>query len=536
MYKRNAQGWLKHLDFILWDIIILQAAFILAYMVYPWISHTSADVFRAELPYQHPDYKSLALVLVAVDILVCVLSNTMHNVMKRGFWLEFIASVKQAVLVLAIMSLYLFSVKTSDTYSRIILYLTAGFHLLLGYIIRILWKPLIRRLSRNRKKASMILVADESAVERVVSKADELDGFEYVGIVLSNRKAQGETIASLPVVADLDNAADFICRMRVDEVFVYPEHLSDLKTASYEAVEDFIGETYGTQTPENRRQGKRNQENNPPETDGQENKEQTTVGKLIEQCREMALPVHVRLPITSVGGKSFIEKVGGYNVLTTTANYAGSVQLAIKRLMDIIGGIIGSFFALIVIAIIGPIIKKQSPGPILFKQTRIGKNGKRFQFYKIRSMVVNADEIKEQYQSENRVSDGMMFKLEWDPRIIGNKIVDGKKTTGIGEFIRKTSLDEFPQFFNVLKGDMSLVGTRPPTLDEWEKYQYHHRARLACKPGLTGMWQVSGRSDVTDFEEVVRLDTEYINNWSVSLDIKILLKTIKAVLKHEGAM
>jgi lipopolysaccharide/colanic/teichoic acid biosynthesis glycosyltransferase len=130
-----------------------------------------------------------------------------------------------------------------------------------------------------------------------------------------------------------------------------------------------------------------------------------------------------------------------------------------------------------------------------------------------------------------------MFKLDFDPRVIGNvELPDGTKKTGIGDFIRRTNLDEFPQFFNVLKGDMSLVGTRPPTPDEWEKYEYHHRARLATKPGITGMWQVSRRSEITDFEEVVKLDIGYIRNWSLGLDIKILLLTIKNVLMRKGAM
>ena len=152
-------------------------------------------------------------------------------------------------------------------------------------------------------------------------------------------------------------------------------------------------------------------------------------------------------------------------------------------------------------------------------------------------MYLDADARKAELMEQNRVKDGMMFKIEFDPRVIGNELLpDGTKKTGIGEFIRKTSLDEFPQFFNVLKGEMSLVGTRPPTPDEWEKYEFHHRARLACKPGITGMWQVSGRSEITDFEEVVRLDTEYINNWSLGLDLKILLKTVGAVFAHKGAM
>ena len=150
---------------------------------------------------------------------------------------------------------------------------------------------------------------------------------------------------------------------------------------------------------------------------------------------------------------------------------------------------------------------------------------------------MDAEERKKELAAQNKVGDGMMFKMDFDPRIIGNNVLpNGKKKTGIGQFIRKTSLDEFPQFFNILVGDMSLVGTRPPTLDEWEKYEPHHRARMSFRPGLTGLWQVSGRSNITDFDEVVKLDQEYINNWSVGLDIKILLKTIVVVFRKDGSM
>ena len=510
MYKKSVQGWLKHIDFILWDVLILQVSFILGYMCrHGW----------GLWPYLKSDYRTLAIVLVVVDVLVSIASSTMHNVMKRGYFKELAATVKHVALVLVVMTLYLFSTQAGDTYSRITIYLTAGFHLILGYSIRLLWKPLVRGISKGKSKGVMILVAEENSVSRILERASDLDGFDYAGIVLSDRDGTGEKIQGVKVVSSIGNAADYICRERVDEVFVYPEHLSDMKMASYEAIEGFINDSYGTQKGRYEKPA-----------------DQSGVAKLIEQCREMAIPVHIRLPITSSGGKSFIEKIGGYNVLTMTTNYASPLQMVVKRIFDILGGLVGSFFALILIAIIGPRIKKESPGPILFRQTRIGLNGKRFQIYKIRSMYMDAEERKKELMAQNRVSDGMMFKLEWDPRIIGNKIVDGKQVTGIGEKIRRTSLDEFPQFFNVLKGDMSLVGTRPPTSDEWEKYKYHHRARLATKPGLTGMWQVSGRSSITDFEEVVKLDTEYINNWSVGLDLRILLKTVKAVLRKDGAM
>ena len=178
-----------------------------------------------------------------------------------------------------------------------------------------------------------------------------------------------------------------------------------------------------------------------------------------------------------------------------------------------------------------------SPGPIFFAQERIGRNGRKFKMYKFRSMYMDAEERKKELMAQNKISDGLMFKMDFDPRIIGNKILpDGTRKTGIGEFIRKTSLDEFPQFINILLGDMSLVGTRPPTVDEWELYEPHHRARMSFRPGLTGMWQVSGRSNITDFEEVVKLDTQYISEWSLRLDVKILWKTVWSVLKSDGAM
>lgn len=216
---------------------------------------------------------------------------------------------------------------------------------------------------------------------------------------------------------------------------------------------------------------------------------------------------------------------------------ASPKQLLFKRVMDIAGGLVGCLLTVIIFIFVAPIIYISSPGPIFFSQERIGKNGKKFKIYKFRSMYMDAEARKAELMKQNRVADGKMFKLDFDPRVIGNKILpDGTKKTGVGNFIRVTSLDEFPQFFNVLKGDMSLVGTRPPLPGEVSEYEIHHRARLAIKPGITGMWQVSGRSDITDFEEVVRLDTKYIKEWTPALDIKILFKTVKTVLGKEGSM
>lgn len=165
----------------------------------------------------------------------------------------------------------------------------------------------------------------------------------------------------------------------------------------------------------------------------------------------------------------------------------------------------------------------ESPGNPFFVQKRVGVNGRYFNMYKFRSMKLNAEEEKKKLLALNEIK-GNMFKLENDPRI-----------TKVGKIIRKLSIDEFPQFLNVLKGEMSLVGTRPPTVDEFKKYDLHHKYRLSLRPGITGLWQVSGRNEITDFEQVVELDKQYINNWSLLLDIKILLMTVLVVINKRGA-
>ena len=174
---------------------------------------------------------------------------------------------------------------------------------------------------------------------------------------------------------------------------------------------------------------------------------------------------------------SRLEKGAGKTVLTIGMNMATPAQLLLKRCMDIVGGLVGCLITAVLTLFIGPMIYIQSPGPIFFAQTRVGKNGKLFKMYKFRSMYLDAEARKAELMAENRVGGGLMFKLDFDPRIIGSrKLPDGTVKKGIGNFIRDWSLDEFPQFWNVLKGDLSLVGTRPPTVDEWDKYELHHRA------------------------------------------------------------
>lgn len=192
-----------------------------------------------------------------------------------------------------------------------------------------------------------------------------------------------------------------------------------------------------------------------------------------------------------------------------------------KRCLDILGAVVGLFLTALIFIPIAIAIYVDNPGPVLYSQVRCGWRGRQFRIWKFRSMVANAEQLK--HTIKNQAS-GHIFKNDNDPRI-----------TRVGRFLRRTSLDELPQFWNVLLGDMSLVGTRPPTVDEVKKYNNRHWRRLEVKPGITGEWQANGRSSVTNFEKIVSMDLRYQRRWSITYDIKLILKTIQAVLRRKGA-
>ena len=251
----------------------------------------------------------------------------------------------------------------------------------------------------------------------------------------------------------------------------------------------------------------------------------TYIQKYIDLCIEMGVTCRVVVDIFRRRRcYSYNSSVGTYPVLTYHTVTLNNWEKVLKRVFDI-------FFALFAIIITSPImiataiaIKLDSKGPAIFKQVRVGKNGRHFKIWKFRSMVKDAEELKNELLELNEVKDGMMFKMEDDPRV-----------TKVGKFIRKTSIDELPQFFNVLAGSMSVVGTRPPTLDEVEKYSTHQWRRISIKPGITGMWQANGRSSIKDFNDVVELDVEYIDNWSPLLDIEIIFKTVAEVFMRKNS-
>ena len=245
----------------------------------------------------------------------------------------------------------------------------------------------------------------------------------------------------------------------------------------------------------------------------------------IDGFEEMGIPV--QLNINMLEGKEgysrCIDMLGDMPVVSFAPRFFDYNKLLMKRVIDVVGALVGLVLTAVVAIFVVPAIKLESPGPAVFRQKRVGKNGRYFYIYKFRSMYQDAEERKADLMDQNEMK-GQMFKMSHDPRV-----------TKVGKFIRSTSIDELPQFWNILKGEMSLVGTRPPTVEEFKQYEPRHKRRLSMKPGLTGLWQVSGRSDIEDFEEVVRLDVAYIDNWNLQLDAKILLKTIVVIFKKVGA-
>lgn len=484
MYKKKSSGWAKHSDFILLDLLCLHLSFMLSYV----LRHGPAN------PYGDQLYRNMAIFITFADIAVLFFFETLKGVLKRGYYKEFAATLKHAAIVFLLSVLYLFSIQESYYYSRVTMFLMGIIYLIISYLVRIWRKYIIFHSSRaDHRKRSMLIITTGDKAEETVKQLlkNNYEQFRMCGIAIIDCDMRGKDFEGIPVVAGKDNVIDYVCHEWVDEVFV-----AFSKAIPY---------------PQD----------------------------MIDQFTVMGVTVHEKLNIDAdmLGKKQLVEKIGDYTVLTTSINYATTLQTVAKRAIDIVGGLLGCIATGILFIFLAPVIYFSSPGPVIFSQYRVGKNGKKFKIYKFRTMYTDAEERKKELMENNKIKDGMMFKLDFDPRIIGNKVLpDGTLKFGIGSKIRALSLDEFPQFLNVLKGDMSLVGTRPPTMDEWEKYEKHHRARLATKPGITGMWQVSGRSNITDFEEVVKLDTKYISEWNLGLDFKILFKTIAVVFKKEGSM
>ena len=457
-----------------WDFILLD-------LICLQIAYIGAFMLRhgGIMPYSWQEYRNMGIIMALMELCVGFFSENYKNIIRRGFFQEFRKAGLLITTVIVIILTYLFITKSSEEFSRAVLIQVWGLGIILTYAVRCGWKIFIRRKMKDKKYLEkLILVSSRNSVEETLKRleAREYADFYVSGIILLDSIEEKE-IKNITIVAIDKNAVEILQNSIVDQVFI----------------------------------------------DG--NRKNPYVKDIMSACDEMGITTHYNLGSNyQISGNSIVEEFAGHMVLTTSIKFADTRQLFIKRLLDILGGTLGILCTAVLTVILCPIIYIQSPGPIFFSQERVGKNGRKFRIYKFRSMYPDAEERKKELMKKNKMQ-GFMFKMDNDPRV-----------TPIGRFIRKTSLDEFPQFFNILKGDMSLVGTRPPTVDEYEKYERHHKVRLAAKPGLTGLWQVSGRSDIVNFEEVVALDKKYIEEWNIGLDLKILCQTVKVVITGKGSV
>jgi len=247
------------------------------------------------------------------------------------------------------------------------------------------------------------------------------------------------------------------------------------------------------------------------------------IRKIVRPCEELGVVFSVMYRDEKLTLSNAVRtEISSYKFLTFINVPHNTYALGVKKIMDIFGSLLGIIILSPVMILMGILIKTSSPGPIIFKQPRVGLRGRQFQLYKFRTMVVNADELKKELEDLNE-ADGPAFKIADDPRV-----------TKIGKFLRKTGLDELPQLFNVLKGEMSLIGPRPPLPEETTQYERWQLRRLSVKPGLSCFWQVKPDRNSIKFEKWMELDLAYIDNWSLRLDFVILLKTIKTIFHKTG--
>ena len=486
MSEKHKNGWMKHGDFILLDLICMQISFTLAY----WVINGFAN------PYENSYFQLQAGLFFACQLFTIVFFRNYGGILRRGKFDELAAILKYLVTVdiVAVAGLFIFHV--SANVSRLQFGFTSLFFVPVSFFVRYLNKKRIYKSMRNEEHMKhYVLITSGRLLDKAMKELCETTSFRDYRIsrVVLMDAAMPERMRDYTVPVSLIS----------DDV---------LKTISHEWVDEVI-----VVQPD----------------------DMAFPTGFVEELMSMGITVNYTMSMLFDDDwpNTDICKIGAYKAIRNGVHFASAGDLMVKRAVDILGGLIGCVLTGIIYLFVAPIIKISDPGPAFFSQERIGANGKPFKMHKFRSMYMDAESKKADLLEKNKMSDDKMFKMDDDPRIIGSeKKKKNGKPGGIGNFIRKTSLDEFPQFFDVLVGHMSLVGWRPCTKNEWEKYGLNHRIRAAMKPGITGMWQVNGRNQITDFDEVVRMDREYIENWSLLLDLKILLKTVWVVLTRKGAV
>lgn len=395
------------------------------------------------------------------------------------FWSTAQSIVLAVIIAFALLSAVLIVLRMADI-SRMFLSLAAGIIIVQLLCLRGLLVAYVDRQQKSGFSCHQILLVGSPDRVRTLLQALAIQnswGHKVIGY-LRESDADTDPVPDLPCLGHITDLQQILTSRSVDEtIFAISPHSRDIDLAHYIRICDEIG----------------------------------TVFRIVPALFNPKEVQEIRAE--SLQGIPTLVKS------TLRVNPTGSLY---KGILDIVGGLVGGAIFLILYPIIGLLIKLDSPGPILFSQQRVGQHGRIFNIFKFRTMVSDADQRLAEVMAQNEMQ-GHMFKAKCDPRV-----------TKIGRFLRKTSLDEFPQFINVLRGEMSLVGTRPPTVQEVARYENRHRRRLAIKPGITGLWQVSGRNKINNFEQVVALDLQYIDNWRFLDDLRILWKTIWVVLARKA--
>lgn len=453
------------------DLVLLYLSYVMAYFV----RYKNIRLLSASQM-----HKSTILCFVIVCIVYSLFFENNREFIKRGYYVEFVAVTKYVVGVLLAGAVFLFFFKIAEDFSRLMFGYFAVIFEISTYAAHVVTKKLLRNYYRSgRADVKVMVVSTWEGLEEILANLKKVMPVNYQisYLAITDKELSGSEQFGIKVIAGGDDLLEVVKHIPLDEVFLNIPGMGKKKSR-----------------------------------------------EMIRAFESMGAICHYNIEIADWNEReSTIGKFGDYTVVTYAISQHDDTRLMIKRLMDIAGGIVGLILTAFLTVFIAIAIKIDSKGPVFFAQTRIGKNGRRFKMYKFRSMYIDAEERKKELESQNEMS-GLMFKMKDDPRI-----------TRVGKFLRKTSLDELPQFYNILKGDMSLVGTRPPTEDEFDQYSLYYRRRLCMTPGLTGLWQVSGRSNIEDFDDVVKYDLEYIDNWTLGLDIKILFQTIGAVVARKGS-
>ncbi len=491
------------LEFLV-DIVCLALANIISIFIF-------SDVFH-RIPHFGNDEWSRYFFTLAMAFLIIFLGfHRSINIQSRNRSREISSLFINTTLTYALFSVAIVLLKNPIVESRYMLLSGYIFFVLLSMIGRYFLKRYLTGFFTKSKIASYVgIITTSDRAEDFVKSIDADWSLNIRGVVLLDNFVSGNAFRFNPYEEVYGISSPFVPATKLTS---FPEAVLDHPVVAVD--ESFLDWVRSSPLDD--------VFINLPYSDDSE------IQQLIEELEDMGITVHVNIPmLDDILEASKFNNINckiqyGSPMATFEASTKSSVLLSLKRVSDIILGLIGCVLSLPIILVTAIPLKLESKGPLFFKQQRVGKNGRLFYIYKLRSMYEDAEKRKQELMEKNQM-DGFMFKMENDPRI-----------TKVGRVIRKLSIDELPQFFNVLKGDMSLIGTRPPTVDEFNQYESRHKRRLSMRPGITGLWQVSGRSEVNDFEEVVKLDCKYIDNWSIALDISIFFKTIIVVLTRKGA-